>query len=80
MSKACLPSIENFKVGEIVSVCVVKRGNEHEIMNVEPRSFTMELPMFVRRVTGECIKEKLSRFGRIGEVFVPERLCEKSFS
>lgn len=77
VSKACLPSIENFKVGEIVSVCVVKRGNEHEIMNVEPRSFTMELPMFVRRVTGECIKEKLSRFGRIGEVFVPERLCEK---
>lgn len=80
VGQARVASVKAFKAGDFVCVCAVKTANEVEILEVKPRDPAAELPAFVRRVEGECVKAKQAHFGRIGEVFVPERLCGNSSS
>ena len=71
-----VPSIANIPVGAFVQIRKVETAGEPEILEVTPVKDLQVLPPFVRRVEGTCEKMKMSRFGRIGDVFVPERLCK----
>ena len=76
VGRDCVPSIANIPAGAFVQVRKVETAGEPEILEVAPIKDLQVLPSFVRRVEGTCKKMKQSRFGHIGDVFVPERLCK----
>jgi hypothetical protein len=71
-----VPSVVGIPVGAFVQVRKVETAGVPEILAVSPVKAPLAMPTFVRRVEGVCVKSKQSRFGRIDDVFVPERLCK----
>lgn len=73
----CIPSVSKVPVGSFVNVCVVNSAGVSQILDVSINDSLTTLPPFVEKINGVLIKEKQSRFGKIGNTFVPERLCRE---
>lgn len=71
-----VPSVAGIPVGAFVKVRMVETAGKQDVLSVQTCETLLELPSFVRHVDGVCIKTKQTHFGRIGDVFVPERLCK----
>jgi tetratricopeptide (TPR) repeat protein len=71
-----IPSVAGVPVGAFVKVRMVETAGKQDVLSVQACGTLAELPSFVRHVEGVCIKTKQAHFGRIGDVFVPERLCK----
>lgn len=71
-----IPSVVGIPVGALVKVRMVETAGKQDVLSVQASGTLEELPSFVRHVEGVCIKTKQTHFGRIGDVFVPERLCK----